>query len=220
MPLGYLPLPTIGVPIAGLPIRRLYSSNSLTPSYTAAHSPAVRATRRSVAPPLASLAQNPRHPPYHLCEPLHFFHRKRAAQDTLHSVGRPLSEDLVAGQSVVPGDGGDVRPVGSVVDESIKNSAAQRRDNGAVSTFGIWICRDSLGGIGSNSTERTWETGLPRAIGHRGDRSRYGVGVYTRTRLIMAAEMRRVAAMTRKTMGQGLPVMSRRTLNISAWAPA
>ena len=42
----------------------------------------------------------------------------------------------------------------------------------------------------------------------------------TRTRLIMAAEMRRVAAITRKTIGQGLPAMSSRTLKISAWAPA
>ena len=42
----------------------------------------------------------------------------------------------------------------------------------------------------------------------------------TRTRLIMATDMRRVAAMARKTMGQGLPVMSSRTLKIRACAPA
>ena len=38
--------------------------------------------------------------------------------------------------------------------------------------------------------------------------------------LIIAAEIRRVAAITRNTMGQGLPAMSSRTLKINAWAPA
>ena len=43
---------------------------------------------------------------------------------------------------------------------------------------------------------------------------------YTRTRLIIAAEIRRVAAIARKTIGQGLPDKSSSTLNSSACAPA
>ena len=43
---------------------------------------------------------------------------------------------------------------------------------------------------------------------------------YTRTRLIIAAEISRVAAMARNTIGQGLPVMSSSTLKIRACAPA
>ena len=43
---------------------------------------------------------------------------------------------------------------------------------------------------------------------------------YTRTRLIIAAEISRVAAMARNTIGHGLPVMSSSTLKIRACAPA
>ena len=43
---------------------------------------------------------------------------------------------------------------------------------------------------------------------------------YTRTRLIIAADISRVAAMARNTIGHGLPVMSSSTLKIRACAPA
>ena len=69
--------------------------------------------------------QDRHYPPRRVREVLHFLGVQIPAQDLLFPVRKPLLEDLVAAQPVVPNVCGDVAPVGPVVQVDVESRVAQ-----------------------------------------------------------------------------------------------
>ena len=67
----------------------------------------------------------PPNPPRRVRKMLHLFESQRPAQDLPLPVGQPLLEDLVAAELVVPDCGGDVAPVGAVVEVNVNGGIAK-----------------------------------------------------------------------------------------------
>ena len=57
---------------------------------------------------------------------LDFLGVERALEDVSLAVGEPLLEHLVAAQLVAPDGGGDVAPVGAVVEIDVEGGVAER----------------------------------------------------------------------------------------------
>ena len=56
---------------------------------------------------------------------LHLFGLEGAFEDGVFAVGEPLLEDLVAAEFVAPDVGGDVAPVGAVVEVDVEGGFAE-----------------------------------------------------------------------------------------------
>ena len=71
-------------------------------------------------------------------EVLDFFGEERAVEDGAFAVGEPFLEDLVAAELVVPDGGGDVAPVGAVVEVYVEGGVAE--DGGGLALGDLFGC--------------------------------------------------------------------------------